>query len=148
MNIETIPYDDPGVDTNAITRNILTPDQPEAKTPAEVLTAIDTQIKQLKKDIEQDGGTAIQNDTQIMSNQQEFLMDVVAKLEMLKHELSKHTQDGMKRAQIAWAQVPNYMWKYVPVVVSQYIYRAKGSSGDSLISSFYNNKPFKQSEQA
>lgn len=144
MDIKTFPYDEPNVDTQAITSDILTPDEPEVNIPAEVLSAIDDQIKELKKEVEEDGGTAIQRDTQVFSNQQEFLIEVIDKLEMLRHELAKKTLDGFKRAQIAWAQVPNYMWKYVPVVVSQFLYRAKANKGESLLGAFYTNKPFQE----
>lgn len=143
MDIKPFPYDDSDIDNQAITTNITTPDHPEVAVPKNIIAALDDQIADLKKQVEEDGGTAIQRDTQVFSNQQEFLMEVIEKLQMLKHELTKNTEDGFKRAQIAWAQIPNYMWKYVPGVVCQYIHRTKAETGETLLSAFYNNKPFK-----
>lgn len=144
MTIKPIDYDNIPVDTKAITSDITNSTEPEVAVPSEVIKAIDDQIKQLENDIEEDGGTAIQTDSQLLSNQQEILRDIISKLEMIKKELAKGTLDGVKRAQIAWAQIPNFMWKYVPTVVSQYIYSTKANKGTSLISAFYNNKPFKE----
>lgn len=147
MKIDSIPYNDVSVDTREISRDRLVHDEPKVQVPTEVTKAIADQIQDLEKQVEEDGGTAIQRDTQFLSNQQEFLMDVIDKLQMLLHELEKNTEEGVKRAQIAWAQIPNYMWKYIPTVVSQFIYTTKASSGDSLLGSFYHNKPFEVNDK-
>jgi hypothetical protein len=144
MVIKSFPYDDPSNDPKEITSDILTPSKPEINVPTEVIQAIKDRIKELQDDVAEDGGTAIQRDSQLFSNNQEMLLDVIDKLEMLQHELSKKTEDGFKRAQIAWSQIPSYHWKHIPVVVSQFIYRARASNThESLIDTFYTARSSK-----